>query len=726
MPVVPGLPSASYNPNPTERADPYATTRPIRIETTPDMFGANKGRALEQLGSTLDKVGDEWASTAMQFARLDQETVAAKAATKTYTDQGNLDASFRTMQGEDPAKALVRHNQMLSDIRESNAAGLAPYARKLYDQQTLRSMGYDMRNASLYAAGQSKVAAKDARNALIEQKIDGMIRQTDLGDDNAVKQGIGDIAALETQNSVQDGDSEPMLHGRVESVIAKAVTRMALDKARTDVDASKAFLAKYEGKIHYADYQDALQKIEEKGVYTRAEQDASRVSLPMGSILERARRATKIQESRGDYGNVSASMSKTRGRQEALGAYGVMDWELPEWTTEALGHAVPKDQFLNSPEIQDKVYDYHMGKLIQRFGIEGAGRAWLGGPGGVNTPNVADPYGTRIGDYGRRFAQLVGPQQASDVTDKSLNDMQREIENKANEYYPDGTPNAEIYRAKYVDAAMKGVMTKASVQQKELNSQKLALSNTLEKTLTTKLQSTNRAPTSMEEARSLDSNFDQNVDRMEQLRPGYRQDVLLKKFAVNAKEDIPETPERRAFYTHYLGLSDQERMKVDPNQAFLNGDTTQKLAQEIDKDHSRIARGVAQGYNADRILSADHHLVHDMIYYDNPDKNVADRRYALMRGAAVERMQEFEQKNQAKMNPEQEHNMMMELAQDVMVKPGWAPTWTGDFFARSQKQYEIEGNQTAIAQARDAIARGANRDAVIRKLKYLGIDPGGL
>lgn len=678
------MPTVPYDPNPSVKPDTGATTRPIRINTTEDMFGANIGKATEKLGSVLSHVGDEFATTAIQFARLDAETQAAKQATKTYTETGNLDARFRTMQGEDPANNLQQHNKALDDIRLSNRGGLSAYAAKLYDQQTLRSQGYDMRNSAIYSAGEFKKAAKVQRNTLIDQKIDSLIRQADTSDDEAVKTSVGEIAQLETQNSIQDGDSKAVLSSRVENVIAKTVDAMAKHKAKSDPDAAKDFLQKFEGKIHYGDYQNILDKIEDQGITTRAEAEATRIANPMSEILKRAREVTAEQESgKKSYGNVTTTFSKRLGHnQSALGRYGIMDFDLAEWSKAATGREVSQEEFMKSPEIQDQVYNHRMGGYITKYGIEGAGRAWLGGEGGVNHPERTDPLGTSIGNYGRSFAAKVGAVQPRDTSQQSLVDKQREVENAANKYYM----NDPARRERFIDQTMRGVLNKSSVQQKELNDRKVSLDNSIESILKQKLQN-GRAPTSTAEARTVDPKFDDYFDELRRYDPKY-QDKVNHIFAANAKEDIPETQERRDFHTRYLGMDNVDKMKVDPYKAFNEGLTTKGLADKIAEDQAKIKHGVEQGQKVDPILLRNHALLNDMKAYPSKTEPEANQRYLWLRGAATQRMEAFEAAKKAPMSVKDEEDMIKDLARETVTKPGFFGT---SFWQTKQRQFEIEG-----------------------------------
>jgi len=124
-----------------------------------------------------------------------------------------------------------------------------------------------------------------------------------------------------------------------------------------------------------------------------------------GDPLSKAMSITSSQESGGNYGELGPVVARRNGRQDrAYGKYQIMGENIPVWTQEALGQSLTPAQFLASPEAQDATYRHKMSQYIAQYGPEGAARAWLGGPGGVNHPERRDSLGTSVGDYGHRFA----------------------------------------------------------------------------------------------------------------------------------------------------------------------------------------------------------------------------------------------------------------------------------------------------------------------------------
>lgn len=99
----------------------------------------------------------------------------------------------------------------------------------------------------------------------------------------------------------------------------------------------------------------------------------------------------------------------------AYGRYQVMGANIGPWTKEILGFEMTPQQFFDSPEAQDAVFQGKFGQYVQKYGPEGAAQAWFGGPGAVGKEGRKDILGTSVGDYGRKFMLALG-QQPSPLT----------------------------------------------------------------------------------------------------------------------------------------------------------------------------------------------------------------------------------------------------------------------------------------------------------------------
>ncbi len=123
-----------------------------------------------------------------------------------------------------------------------------------------------------------------------------------------------------------------------------------------------------------------------------------------GSAMGFAPAIAKI-ESGGNYNEVGPAV---HGGDRALGKYQVMASNVPQWTKEALGVSMTPEQFLASPQAQDAVFNAKFGSYVQKYGPEGAARAWFAGEGGMNNPNAKDVLGTTVAGYAKNFMGALG------------------------------------------------------------------------------------------------------------------------------------------------------------------------------------------------------------------------------------------------------------------------------------------------------------------------------
>lgn len=114
-------------------------------------------------------------------------------------------------------------------------------------------------------------------------------------------------------------------------------------------------------------------------------------------------------ESGGRYDAVGPETGKGR----ALGKFQVMSFNVAPWTKEVLGQEMTPEQFLASPEAQEKVFQAKFGQYMQKYGPGGAARAWFAGEGGMNNPNAADVNGMTVANYERKFLSNGGGQGAA-------------------------------------------------------------------------------------------------------------------------------------------------------------------------------------------------------------------------------------------------------------------------------------------------------------------------
>jgi len=112
-------------------------------------------------------------------------------------------------------------------------------------------------------------------------------------------------------------------------------------------------------------------------------------------------------ESGGRYDAIGPA---TKTGDKAYGKYQVMGQNIPEWTKATLGTAMTPEQFLANPQAQEAVFKNKFGEYTQKYGPEGAAKAWFAGEKGMNNPKAADINGMTVENYGKKFASaFAGP-----------------------------------------------------------------------------------------------------------------------------------------------------------------------------------------------------------------------------------------------------------------------------------------------------------------------------
>ena len=93
----------------------------------------------------------------------------------------------------------------------------------------------------------------------------------------------------------------------------------------------------------------------------------------------------------------------TRTGDRAYGKYQVMGRNVVRWTCE-VGQCMTPQQFMGSPEMQERVFEHKFGQYVAQYGYNGAARAWFAGPGCVLRWCGGDQLGTSVNGYTAKFS----------------------------------------------------------------------------------------------------------------------------------------------------------------------------------------------------------------------------------------------------------------------------------------------------------------------------------
>lgn len=137
----------------------------------------------------------------------------------------------------------------------------------------------------------------------------------------------------------------------------------------------------------------------------------ARAAGPAATIEEKFFSAISARESSGRY-NVSHKV--TASGDVALGKYGIMNSNLPQWSTEAVGRQVSRSEFLRNPALQDKIARYQLAKILRKHNgnVDEAASEWFSGPGRYQDKKAfKDANGVTVEQYVNDIKNLMASNQ---------------------------------------------------------------------------------------------------------------------------------------------------------------------------------------------------------------------------------------------------------------------------------------------------------------------------
>ena len=195
MAQVPYTPVPSVAPS--GEATPSLADRSIS-----DAFGANIAQAVGGLGKVVEGAGNELFARAMATQQLANESEAREADSNYMIKAGELHANYSALQGKDAVDAYPAYAKSLQDLRAKMRDGMSnPMSMKMFDAQSLSTMGRTIFNGAGHAAAENKQWAIGTATSQIE--LDAKTVEDNPKDDTLfadklarVKAGAENLSAL--------------------------------------------------------------------------------------------------------------------------------------------------------------------------------------------------------------------------------------------------------------------------------------------------------------------------------------------------------------------------------------------------------------------------------------------------------------------------------------------------------------------------------------------------
>jgi len=191
---------------------------------TPDAFGAQVGEAafagagrvgraemgqaeaVQKLGTSVEQFGDVLAKHAIKFQTELNETDADEKFLGASMKLGELEAWHRSLEGKAALDAMPEYSKRAMAIREEFKNQLSSNdARRKFDKEFSRRLGYSLVDGGRYSAGQFKVYEHGVSTAKVAQQTQDLTMATST---QQIEDGITDIEASARKKVFQKGGSE--------------------------------------------------------------------------------------------------------------------------------------------------------------------------------------------------------------------------------------------------------------------------------------------------------------------------------------------------------------------------------------------------------------------------------------------------------------------------------------------------------------------------------------
>ena len=415
--------------SPEVRYDPVqrvgATDQPIPTRSQPQVpaaFGVTVGEATEKLGGATSATGDELFKRGLEFQDMHNETIARNQINALGQEIGQREADFMSKEGLNAGPdAYAAYAKGINDLRTQyrNQLG-SPMAQKMFDSEAQSYVTRSVMTAARWSGEQLKQSSDVSLKSQYQMAVNDVnAHPTDANYLNAAAATAKTTAEaearvhgygqdwLDAQAKIRRSD---IVHARIDGLNRSGNGPLAMklfDEANKDgvfADADKA--ARLKSQI-----EDTINRKTTADVsFGLRNGDITR--LGEGKVSDaQAMAAVKHNESSGAYGITGITVKATKDHPEghAVGAYGVMSYNLQPWLAEArkagvdLPASMTEDQFLKDSASQDKLFLFKFNQYQNAPGgsFNKALDQWLG--------YGTDPLGTNNAEYRRRaYAALYG------------------------------------------------------------------------------------------------------------------------------------------------------------------------------------------------------------------------------------------------------------------------------------------------------------------------------
>lgn len=259
------MPTVPYNPVPTVQPS-SAGTPELRPQVNADAFGVGIGEAIKGLGGTISHVGDELFARGLALQKLQNETIAKQADTDYMIKAGELHAQYNALEGKAAVDAYPQYAKDLQAAREQFRQNLpTDEARKMYDSQSLSTMGRSIFNGAGHAASQQKRWSAGVVQSNIDAERDQIFANPK--DEVAVERHIKALPSKVEDLGVLHGWGDEQTQQAAKREVSATRAMQIKGMARTDPVKAQELFEKFRPTMTAKDI-DSTEQVVQRQTYT--------------------------------------------------------------------------------------------------------------------------------------------------------------------------------------------------------------------------------------------------------------------------------------------------------------------------------------------------------------------------------------------------------------------------------------------------------------------------
>src|ERR1017187_7925457 len=228
---------------------------PANVNAPAAAFGTDVASAIGGLGKAIEGAGNELFSRAYAMQQLKNEADARDADTNYMIAAGDLHAKYSALEGKDAVDAYPKYAQDLKDQRMQFRGSLTnPQAQKMYDTNSLSTMGRSIFNGAGHAATQNKQYALGTATAQID--LDAKSVEDNPNDEGLFQQKISKTRDnVRTLSGLKGFDVDGPQEQDLERKAVSGIWRSRIEgMAKTDPFGASTFLEAHKTEMVSTDY----------------------------------------------------------------------------------------------------------------------------------------------------------------------------------------------------------------------------------------------------------------------------------------------------------------------------------------------------------------------------------------------------------------------------------------------------------------------------------------